>query len=213
MNRTHVDGATKHRLTILDAETRQGLCSICGPIRLARNGKSWVCSVQKADLRASWYNRNKRKAKPSAHALVEKDPVNRLGICPIDGPVDIVPFARGWACSVRAAELNHHQAEPHAKCSVCGNFDSRHNPVSPTGSQGQLRCEACARLLYQGTEPNVLADTSVIAAAFGSSVGRDGHQGGGHSGAHMVSNFEWLNPEYMPDYESAVPGWKTLGAK
>ena len=202
----YTDTAYRHRLTDRDPVLRTAVCSICGPVRMSRNGKSWMCSNKKADLRASWYNRNPRRAKPSEHALTSKDTQNRLGICPVCGPVEIVPYARGWACANRAAELGHSQAEPHPKCSVCGNYHSRHNPVSPTSGQ----CEACARLLYQGTEPRGPSDEAAMAQAFGPAhAAHDGTS----LGAHMVTNFEWMNPEYIPDYESAVPGWKTIGDK
>lgn len=69
-------------------------------------------------------------------------------------------------------------------------------------------CEACHRLMGWtiGTEPNHERQVRAMATIFGDNDLSES------LGAHMVSNVDLLNPEYMPDYESAVPGWKTLGA-
>lgn len=205
---TYEDSPLRHRLSHIDKVKRSGTCSICGPVRIFRNGKYYMCGVKKAELRRAWFNKHGRKAKPSPHALLQKDPVTRLGVCPIDGPVEIVPFARGWACKIRADELGGGRAEPAKKCYLCGKYDSQHNPVSST----ELRdmCEGCARLMHSGPTPARAeqAEATAVGAAFDRSPSE-----GGNLGAHMVSNFDWLNPDYMPDYESVVPGWKTLGAK
>lgn len=193
-----------HRLSQKDPRKRVAVCSVCGPVRMAKNGPSWMCANKKADLQASWYNRNGRKAYlPSAHALTWRDTELRIGLCPIDGEVEIVPFARGWTCKVRAKELGGWRSTPALKCAMCGKYDTRHNPVSPTSST-EAHCEGCRELLRNGPTPK----SQTVPVNLGVAFGAEPH---GEVGAHYVIDFDWLNPDYMIESEQAVLGWKTLG--
>jgi hypothetical protein len=195
-----------HRLTQRDPETRTAVCSVCGPTRMTRNGKSWMCSNKKADLLASWHNRGGRKRyPPSPHALTWRDIELGIGLCPIDGEVAIVPFARGWACKVRATELGGWRQYPALRCTVCSKYDSRHNPVSSTSSTEAL-CAGCREARRNGPTPRDWVAPINLGVVYGL-------EAGGDVGAHFVVDADWLNPDWMPDHESAVPGWKTLGAK
>lgn len=200
-----------HRLKSKDPANRRGVCSICGPtniVRITRGSTvTYKCGTKHADDKAKYRNRHRRRHyPPSPHALTWRDIELGIGLCPIDGEVAIVPFARGWTCKIRATELGGWRSKPALKCAVCGKYDTRYNPVTPTSST-EAHCETCRELLRNGPTPRDLAVPLNLGLAFGKDTKE------ANVGAHYVVDADWLNPDFVPDVENAVPGWKTLGER
>lgn len=126
----------RHTLTDKDFVGRTALCSICGPVAIRKVGSGWICSVKKREASASWRARNPErqvltKYSRSEHSLISFNPDIREGVCPLDGHVTIARHGRGWMCKVRMEELGWSEDEsPVQKCTHCGFWSTRENPVS-----------------------------------------------------------------------------------
>lgn len=125
----------RHSLSAKDLTAREAVCSVCGPTAIRPNGPAkWICANKKKSAEAAWRAANPAKVrlsrdKKSKHHLTQKNPETRRGACPVCGPVDIVPFGRGWACSVRNAELGRSVQVEIPRCLVCGFCSTAANPV------------------------------------------------------------------------------------
>lgn len=77
-----------------------------------------MCSVKKREQKRAWALANPARvaasrSKPGQHQVLE-------GVCAVCGPVPLVPWGRGYACSVRAGELRKVQQErPAERCRDC----------------------------------------------------------------------------------------------
>jgi hypothetical protein len=189
-----------HRLTDRDLETRTATCAICGPVKIQRSGNGWACGN-----RANAQSRKQKRANPqrdrtskTEHVLEWQSTELLSGLCRECGPVDIVPWGRGYACGARAKELGrvNHQDAPQTWCRDCwaemaGDPDRYRVWLLADGT-----CPRCSSGQDLGTELRAL---------------EDGRQAlvGLEPGFHLVST----DPYSMPDYESAVPGWHTIGTR
>lgn len=186
----------KHSLTEKDVDARTGVCSIDGAVKIQRSGNGWTCGV-----RANAQSRKQKAADPhrdrtskTEHVLEWKDGETRTGVCRKCGPVSIVPYGRGWACGPRAKELGrvNHQDAPQTYCDACKLLDHDIVWLRSDGS-----CPRCSQTDLNAMFAADEADRRLMA---------DGDYQSGFS----VTG-PWADPYEMPDLESAVPGWKTLG--
>jgi hypothetical protein len=192
-----------HRLSAINPSSLRAFCSRCGETECRRSGEGYVCLNARRDAQQRWRRehpeRDATTKGPSPHRLTWKDLTTMTGGCPIDGVVPIVAFARGYTCGVRAAELrSKQQSEPTPRCMECGRFATGYNEVSPTGL-----CQRCAKDL----------DWATTQWSREGDVGQLRDRGLSSDAYRLLSEYDLHHPEgYVPDYESAVPGWKTLGA-
>lgn len=185
----------KHSLTEKDPKTRRGVCSVDGEVRIQKSGTGWVCGVKhNAAARASKARRPDRARDSSTeHVLTWHDGQTRTGLCAKCGPVDVVPWGRGYACGPRAKELGrvNHQDAPQRYCDACKLLDSRIVWLTAGG------CPRCAE-----------TDLNALFAADAA----DGRLMAGDDWAEMGMHVVGLaDPYEMPELENAVPGWRTLG--
>lgn len=186
-----------HSLSEKNPETRRGTCSVCGPVRIQRSGTGWVCGTKhNATARASKRRRpDRERESKTEHVLDWQDPVLRSGLCRKCGPVDIVAWGRGYACAVRATELGvvNPQSEPARYCDSCKPLD---------GDVVWLTADGCPRCLETDLNAMLAQDAADRRLT-------DGVYDEFGEGFSIVGPSD---PYEMPDYESAVPGWKTIGA-
>lgn len=108
-------------------------------MKIYRAGRGWVCANKQRQMNQRWESENPERAearrrKSGEHRLTKK--ADLRGECVVCGPVDIVPWGRGWTCGVRAAQLRKNQQEaPSTRCS-CGQWLKA----------GQTRCSLCSLL-------------------------------------------------------------------
>lgn len=180
-----------HRLTEKDAENRTAVCAVCGPVDIKpSNGRYWQCGNKKREGTRRWMEAHpdRRSTRRSVHVLYAKDVPKRQAVCEECGPTAIVPYGRGWTC---ARGTVRRQEAPNV-CEDCLDFGDQVDLVDG-------ECPRCSRslnqmLLDEADTHRQLAEADVDAMAF-SIVG------------------QWSDPYRMPDYETAVPGWTTLGAR
>ena len=187
----------RHSLTEKNVDTRRGTCSVDGEVRIQKSGTGWVCGEKhNAAARASKARNPERdRGSKTEHPLGWHDGELRTGECRKCGPVEIVPNGRGYMCATRAKELGrvNHQDAPQTSCRDCwaemeGDADRyrvwlRADGVCPRCSTGQ---DLHAGLRQQEDVQHQMAELE--------------------PGFHLVGG----DPYAMPEYESAVPGWKTL---
>lgn len=184
-----------HRLTEKDIESRTAVCSVDGEVRIYRSGRSWVCATKQNTYTRRYLRRHpdKRGGSSNPHRLGWTDPGSRKAECAkCDGVVDVVPVGRGWMCQARAVEIGRlrSEPEPQAYCRDCADEGT----VIPLVDGECVRCAKSLnlQLLELAATERELADADIDAMSF-SIAG------------------QWVDPYRMPDYESAVPGWTTLG--
>jgi hypothetical protein len=182
----------RHLLADKDLAAKTAVCSVCGPVEIRSAGKSWICLNKKRESAAAWQAANPEKAAAnraavSEHHLVASDPEVRRGICPIDGDVDIVPFGRGWACAVRAAELRTVVQDETPRCRVCYYPGSNFNPVV----DGYCEYDRPGNIRPAVVPLSPLFDP-------------------GASHPVELPKYE-AAASVVPARESAVPGWKMIG--
>lgn len=186
-----------HRLADKDTEARTAICSECGPVKIYKNGNSFVCATAKKGRMREWAVRNPDAAKlnrrgKSAHVVTE-------GVCSLCGPTEVVPYGRGWACagSPAAARRGMQQDAPQAKCAVCGKY--------PTGA-----------LSWEGLCPGCEADLTLQITA----LLDDDRPSTARWDEPKAPTLEWdgysitngdADPYELDDYQ-AVPGWRTIGS-
>lgn len=186
-----------HHLTEKDTGARTGRCSVCGPVGIRKAGTGWTCAErQKAANRASKRRHPRREHRgANPHRLTEKNPRTRTAVCVKDGTTSIVPWGRGWICAERAKELGRVtvQTAPLAYCRDCRAEDDSTIWLLADGS-----CPRCSSGKVLSQELKRVQDYQQAMAAAGLGAG---------------FHLEPIDPYAMPEYESAVPGWRTLGAR
>lgn len=187
-----------HRLSDRDTEARTATCSVCGPVKIQRAGNGWTCGN-----RANAQSRKQKRANPqrdrtskTEHVLEWQNAETRTGLCRVDGAVTIVPYGRGYACEERAKELGrvNHQDAPQGWCRDCG-AEMEDGPRIWLLSDGT--CPRCSTGQDLGAELRELESAMRAAAGLG-------------DGFHIAPQGD---PYAMPAYESAVPGWHTIGSR
>lgn len=115
-----------HRLSEKNFSTMTATCSVCGPVPMRSRGKGrMACGKKIAEKHARWARGNPQKASRnrntrSAHKLASFDASTHTGLCPVCGPVGVIPKGRGWMCETRAKELwSIQQSAPQERCRVC----------------------------------------------------------------------------------------------
>jgi hypothetical protein len=194
-----------HRLTNRDEKTLTGECSVCGLVAIRRAGNGYRCAVKLAEKHSAWAKKNPAKARAnrrskSDHKLFAHDYVAAKATCAVCGPVDIVMWGAGYACGPHARTLRTVQQDALAgqKCRECAIIDGY--TYAPR-MRADGTCPRCS-------DPRV-ADTGAML--------RDQEHNALHGSPDRVpAGFHVVHPDGdpadMPAYESAVPGWKTLGS-
>ena len=194
---------TRHSLKNKDLATLTGECSVCGFVAIRKSGNGYQCAVKKAEAHRSWTQRNPEKAasnrqQRSDHQLYNRDYRALTADCSAcNREVDLVMFGAGYACGVRARELRSVQQETLAGqwCRECQIID---------GYRVRLTADGCPRC----NDPR-LSD-------LGASLRDAEHNGNRAADQGVPAGFhverEGFDAYAMPEYESAVPGWKTLGS-
>ena len=198
----------RHKLTDKDVENRSANCSVCGPVKIVKVGQGYTCANRKAASHQRWAEANPDKLRAnrqtkSEHYLTDRDVVALTGECAVCGPVDILPYGRGYACGNRARELRGaQQAAPQSWCRECwAEMEDQ-----PGRRRIALRADgSCPR----HDDPTLTLTQQTIADRLNRDEMRDTFDEVG-PGFHIIG--EWDDPYAMPGYESAVPGWHTLGA-
>ena len=194
-----------HRLVKKDLTTLTGECSECGFVAIAKAGNGFQCGEKKKASQREWRERNPAAAKAnralrSDHELFNRDYVKLSASCAVCGPVDMTPWGRGYACATRAAELRTTQeAAPAKPCVECWIIDG--DRVYLVGGE----CPRCK----EGVDRYVP-----------NHVPRERRDHGGQA-ARLAEEFEGSGFTVydedpgadMPGFESAVPGWRTVGSE
>ena len=187
----------RHSLSERDTTARSATCSVCGPVRIQRAGTGWVCAIKQKEHGRAWRARNPQRNHGrghNPHQLTARSALLRSATCSTCGPVEIQPWARGWICSTRAHELGRvvPQDAPQEHCRDCKAADG----VLVWLTAGA--CSRCAEIDLGMEFAKLAADDRLVADMVDWAA----------DGLHVASLGD---PYAMPDYESAVPGWKTLG--
>lgn len=208
-------------------------CEVCGPVWLASKGRGrWACGRKEAARQArkqaampAEKQAARRAAPPSPHRLVQFNPSTRTGDCPVCGLVGIVPKGRGWMCEKRAGELwSRQQDEPQGRCGVCNAWLAACGACRGCADQSDLDW---GDMLTPARSKRLSREGRRLSADFGSEAGMaesDAEGEAPYRGGYSVIHTEvWDSvtgemvesaPDAwaMDDYESAVPGWKTIGS-
>lgn len=190
-----------HRLLNKDLTTMTGECSVCGFIGVAKSGRGFMCGEKKKAVTSNWRERNPEKAaanrrQRSDHELFRRDYLKLTAECAKCGPVGMTPWGRGYSCSNRASELRAVQeSKPAQACRECWIVDG--DRVYPVGGV----CPRCA----DGRQSRL---GSALRDAEHRASGLDGVPPG-----FMTVDLDSLDPYDVPEYESAVPGWRTVGTE
>lgn len=181
-----------HSLTDKDLEKRTGTCSVCGPVKIAQSGNGWACYNRQRERTNRWKRKHPEHRKPSTNPHRLTDRKGGQATCAVCGPVAIVPWGRGYICKERATQLGRtrQQAAPAPYCQDCKDDDGKIIPLEDG------HCPRCALTLNQ-----MFANQRELA-------GQVEHFE--LDGAYTIVGDP--DPYAMPDYESAVPGWKTIGS-
>jgi hypothetical protein len=189
-----------HRLLKKDPLTQTGECSVCGLVAIRKAGNGFMCGEKKKQAQAAWRAKNPAKSsadrrRQSDHELFARDYVALTAKCVKCGPVAMQAWGRGYTCATRAGELRTNQeSSPTQPCRECWLIDgSKVYPVDGT-------CPRCAdpRLYDTGAQ---LRDAEYRASDL------DGVPDG-----YGVVDLAHDDPYDIPEYESAVPGWRTVGS-
>lgn len=186
-----------HHLADRDTAKQTATCSVCGPTEMTRSKRSWICATRQRERMRAWMARHpdRRSGARSAHRLEWRDPELGDGLCAECGPTKIVAYGRGYACANGTTRRG--QAEPNPYCPDCRDADRRIVPLVDGD------CPVCSMTLNQQL---------AAGADLRRQIGRAGYHDGAEAGVPLVVG-QWADPYKMPDYESAVPGWQTLGSR
>lgn len=193
-------------------------CSVDGRVKLRRAGTSVRCAVAAATAQKRWTRQNPDKAQANRrskteHVLTDRDRKARTARCSKCGPVDLVAYGRGFTCGNRARELRGtQQPEPQQFCHTCFLEGKR----VWLGAKGEcVRCADPEQYVYRAPEKGDPGRRNEWALQMVDGFHYEGdpepdpdeRYGSGYSFGYGVDD-----PAYMDGYESAVPGWKTLGS-
>lgn len=193
----------RHSLSQRDPEARTAVCSICGPVGIYRAGRGFVCANKQREMNRRWAERNPGNAaasrqKPGAHRITDQGGSTGY-TCVLCGPVDVVPWGRGWTCGNRARELRtNQQGAPVQRCPDCKRW------LSSEFDAVDGRCQACHDIATPGQSLNGLK-----------TYGRDPDKVALDVDAAWESDLDvarW-NSLHRPDdgKDRTEPGLKTLG--
>jgi hypothetical protein len=196
----------RHRLADKDESTLTGNCSVCGFVAIRKSGGGYQCAIKKAESHRAWAKANPAKAAAnrrlrSEHELFNQDYVAQTAGCTACGElVDIVMWGAGYACGVNARRLRS---------------------VQQTSTVG-TRCRECTIIDGPASAPRLLADGSCPRCAEGPNHYDPRHvvpERRDRAAAVVAADFEgngfhltYRDDFDLPESESAVPGWKTLGS-
>jgi hypothetical protein len=192
---------TIHRLLKKDPDTRTGECSVCGLVAIRKAGNGFMCGEKKKATQKAWREKNPEKAatnrrQRSPHALFNRDYVHMTAECVRCGPVQMAPYGRGYACGVRAQQIRDGQeVGPQRPCRECWVMDG-----DKVWLRGDGKCARC--------EDRRQYDTG---AALRDAEHRADQLDGVPAGFSVV-DISVDDPYDMPEFESAVPGWRTVGS-
>lgn len=201
----------KHSLTDRDTSTMTATCSVCGPVGIRTSGTGYQCSVKKAAAHQQWAKGNPEKAAAnrrsrSDHRLSGKDTEARKAVCSVCGPVALTPWGRGFACANLAASRRTVQEKaPSGFCRECQIIDDKLVWLKADGV-----CPSCSDTEDRWSHiPAERRDPGGRQAAdldwLGLEVDEDEQYGTGFSLSDDPEAYS------IPEEESAVYGWKTLG--
>lgn len=110
--------ATKHRLSNIDKTPMTADCEFCGEgVPIESDGDKGVrCKLAAREIRRRYKKRNSVRQSRSKHALKGGT------VCPICGPVEPVPWGRGYMCPNRAQQLGFKKGAPDPRCNLCDSF-------------------------------------------------------------------------------------------
>lgn len=192
---------TVHRLSGRDEKTLTATCSVCGPVGIAKAGNGFQCEIKKRAGQRAWRQQNPERStadrrRRSGHELTSHDYLKLTAWCvQCEDHVDLVAWGRGYACGVRARELRTVQQEAPARpCRDCLVLDG--DKVYPVDGS----CPRC-------TDPARYDTGLALKYAEARASDLDGLEAG-----FMVVDITGDPCEMADDYESAVPGWKTIGS-
>lgn len=194
-----------HRLTEVDKGARTANCAVCGPTRIASKGDGrWRCATKKAE-----HNRRHAKAhpetvrrnrmyRPSPHKLSTRDG-SRTWCAKCEEVVEPVAQGRGWMCPNRAKELNRKGMKaPATKCPKCLT-------VFLTAGGKCLACDDRYGMdlgyALKVDEYSSAREAAEMRRLLGDDFSANDY------GFTIVDGETPLDD----DYESVVPGWRTLG--
>lgn len=197
---------TIHHLVEKDPSTQTGQCSVCGLVAIRKSGNGFMCAVKKAEAQKAWKRRNPEKVAAhrrtrSEHGLFNRDYVKLTAECVVCGPVGMTPWGRGYACSKLAdARRSVQEAAPQTWCRSCWAETASSRERTKVYLRADGTCPRCddPATLDLGSQ---LRDLEYGYRTTGERI---------PEGMHVV--YEDDDPYFMPEYESAVPGWRTVGS-
>lgn len=211
--------AEVHRLTNKDASTLTGECSVCGLVAIRKAGNGFQCATKMSQRHKAWVSANPDKAAEnrrhrSDHVLTAKDRQNMTAVCGKCGDVKLVPWGRGVICgNLAATRRTVQEASSQGTCRECWIIDERKVWLGANGV-----CPACA-----AWEPSVEARPEERRDPGGRQALELMHLGFYRYDDDPEDTDEpygagfSIRPEGDPyqieDFDSAVPGWKTLGSQ
>lgn len=197
-----------HRLLNKDPETMTGECSVCGLVAIAKAGNGYQCGVKKKAAQKSWRKRNPGKSaadrrRRSEHQLFNRDYLKLTAECVRCGPVAMTPWGRGYACGKRAEELRTRQQQaPQEFCGSCWAEQAG----QPRRVKVYLHADGTCPRCDNPASLDLGAELRDMEYGYRRSKEMDGVS----EGMHVA--YEDEDPYFIPDYESAVAGWQTLGS-
>jgi hypothetical protein len=197
----------RHSLTNRDQSTLTADCSVCGFVAIRKAGNGFQCAVKIAERHKAWTHANPDKASANRRLRSEHELFNRdylaltAGCTACAREVDMVMYGAGYACGVRARELRsvQQQSTVGSRCRECTIVDG---PANAPRLLADGTCPRCAegpdRYDPSHVVPERRRKDHGVAAEYE------------FAGYHVV--YEDDDAYQMPESESAVPGWKTLGS-
>jgi hypothetical protein len=207
----------RHSLSGKNTENLTGVCSVCGPVAIRRSGTGYQCANKKAQSHKAWASANPEQAAAnrrhrSQHVLADRDRQNMTATCSKCGPVKLTPWGRGVICATLAASRRTVQEKSsQGTCRECWIIDGSKVWLTAAG------CPACLAwapsLEPRPAERRDIGGrevTELTRLGFYQYDDDEAHDEPYGSGFSIVQD---RDDHEVPDYETAVPGWRTLGSK
>ena len=207
----------RHRLSEKDTETLTGNCSVCGLVAIRKSGNGYQCAIKKAQTHKSWAGANPEKAAVnrrhrSEHVLTNKDRDNMTALCQKCGDVKLVPWGRGVICgNLAAIRRTVQQSTSQGTCRECWIIDGSKVWLTAEG-----KCPAClAWTPSLEPRPEERRDPGGRRSAELKGLGFYTYDDDPETAEPYGAGFSIVGEtdDYdIPEYESAVRGWTTLGS-
>ena len=205
-----------HRLTNKDLSTLTATCSVCGPVGIRKSGTGHQCAIKKSQAFKDWASANPEKAavnrrRKSEHILTRKDRQNMTARCQKCGDVKLVPWGRGVICgNLAGIRRTVQESSSRGACRECWLIDG-----SKVWLRGDGSCPACSAWSPSlEVRPEERRDPGDREAG---ELKRLGFYEPGEFTEAYGSGFsvagDLMDPYQIEDYDSAVPGWRTLGSE